>query len=141
MNDMKYGDKVRVWDDDAKKKSERIFVENVGGMYPYRTVYVGDEDKFPNGDFGTTRYKHAEPITGSQIKDRGQSDEELRAVLEAVLEAALAFRRLEVLRDKFAGQAMQGILSSAQSSRATCDEVADQSYQQASAMLARKMKP
>lgn len=61
-HEMKRGDRVLCWDIAGQEKSLRIYLANVGGEYPHVVVAVETEQLYPDGDYLSVEYKHAEPM-------------------------------------------------------------------------------
>lgn len=67
----KYGDKVLCWDDEGERTTERVFLFNQGGEYPYVCVYPPWEIKgLINGSkcFGVMTYKKIAPYVSDLDK-------------------------------------------------------------------------
>lgn len=63
---MKRGDRVLLSDvsiEDAKTNGvKRIFLADVGGLWPIVAVYGHDKNKYPDGKYDNVRWKYAVPI-------------------------------------------------------------------------------
>lgn len=54
-----------------RTSTPRIFLADVGGGWPVVCVSTGDEEKYPDGDYGIIHFRYALPVSASwyQIQD------------------------------------------------------------------------